>query len=235
MKENYQSVLKANIEYHDLHAREYDRNIMGEHFKRVEKIFENYKGGRFLDFGCGTGKQLRIAKKYFNELYGIDCSTRMLEIAKKETPNVALGDISNTLYQSDYFDFINCFSVLHHCFEQRPVIDEAYRILKKGGIFYSDNDPNQKFYRLFKWWLVIRRFFTGGYKNKLKKIVEYHQKNGINPEYLKKQFLWAGFEKVDINYSYPENPDLFTKILIFLNRFFKNNSFYYYFSIIARK
>lgn len=235
MKENYESVLKANIEFHNLHAREYDRNIMGGHFKRAEKIFEKYKGDRFLDFGCGTGKQLKVAKKYFDEIYGIDCSSRMLDIAKKETPNVVLGDIANTSYQSNYFDFINCFSVLHHLYEVNPVIEEAYRLLKPNGIFYTDNDPNQSFYKLFGWWLKIRRFFTGGYKDELKKIAEYHQKNGIDPEYLKKQFIRIGFKKAEINYSYPEKPDLFTKILIFLNKFLKSNSFYYYFSIIAQK
>lgn len=230
---NYKSVLEANIKYHDIHAKEYDKKIMKGNFKRIIPIFRNFSGGRFLDLGCGMGSQLKIAKKYFDEIYGIDCSSEMLKLAEKITPNVFLGDISEAPFQSNYFDFINCFSVFHHCYSQKPIIKEAYRLLKKDGVFYSDNDPSQKFYKLFKWWLLIRRFFKK--KDPLRDIAEYHQKNGFDPEQLKKEFKKVGFELVAIEYHYPENPDLFTKIIMFLNRFFKSNSFYYYFSIVAKK
>ena len=69
----------------------------------------------------------------------------------------------------------------------------------------------------------------------LKQLAEYHQKNGIDPIEIYIICLRAGFKKVKIIYNYPENPDLFTKILMFLNKFLKSNSFYYYFSIIAQK
>lgn len=230
---NYKSVLEANVKYHDKCSKDYDKKIMKGNFKRVVPIFRSFGRGRFLDMGCGTGSQLKIAKKYFDEIYGIDCSTEMVKLAKKITSNIKLGDISKTPFKQHYFDFVNCFSVLHHCYEQRPIIKEAYRLLKKDGVFYSDNDPNQKFYKLFRWWLIIRRFLKK--KDPLRDIAEYHQKNGIDPKQLKKEFKKIGFKLVGIQYHYPENPDLFTKILMFLNRFFKSNSLYYYFSIVAKK
>jgi len=230
---DYDSVLKANIQYHDKIAKRYDREIMRGNFRRVEPVFKRFKGGRMLDMGCGTGEQLRIAKKYFKKAWGVDCSPEMVKLARKITLNVVLADISNTKLKAGKFDFINCFSVFHHCYEQEPVIKEAYRLLKEGGIFYSDNDPNQKFYRLFKWWLILKRYFKK--ESELRELAEYHQKNGLNPEKLKREFEGVGFGEVQIEYHYPENPDLFTKTIMFLNRFFKSKSFYYYFSIIAKK
>lgn len=230
---NYKLVLEANIKYHDGVAEKYDKKIIRGNFRRVIPIFRNFGGGRFLDMGCGTGQILKIAKRYFKEVHGIDCSPEMIKLSKKITSNVILGDISKTPFKKEYFDFVNCFSVFHHCYIQKPIIKEAYRLLKKGGVFYSDNDPNKKFYKLFKWWLIIRRFFKK--KDELRDLAEYHQKNGLDPEGIKKEFKKAGFELVAIEYHYPEKPDLFTKTLIFLNRFFKSDSFYYYFSIIAKK
>jgi hypothetical protein len=70
---------------------------------------------------------------------------------------------------------------------------------------------------------------------KLEKFAEYHQRNGLDPKKLKKQFHDAGFTYVLIDYHYPDTPDTFTKILIFLNRYLKLRSFHYYFSIFAIK
>lgn len=230
---DYNSVLEANIQYHDEIAKRYDKEIMRGNFKRVEPVFKRFSGGRMLDMGCGTGEQLKVAKKYFKKVWGVDCSPEMVKLARRTTLNVVLADISNTKLKSGKFDFINCFSVFHHCYDQEPVIKEAYRLLKDGGIFYSDNDPNQKFYRLFKWWLILRRYFKR--ESELRELAEYHQKEGLDPEKLVSTFHRAGFEVIEVRYSYPENPDLFTKIIMFLNGFFKSNSFYYYFSIIAKK
>jgi len=240
--DNYQTILEANREYHNKHACDYDKFTMMGNFRRVEEVFKKYGGGNFLDIGCGTGQQMEVAKKYFKEVSGVDCSEGMLELAKRISPNVFLADAANTPFNGSKFDFINCFSVLHHCFEQLPIIKEAYRLLKGGGVFYSDNDPNENFYHIFNWWLKFRRKFLrekDRHLNKelreLEKKAEYHQKNGLNPNILKYEFEMVGFRNVKIVYHYPEKPDLFTKIIIFLNKFLKSNSFYYYFSIIATK
>ncbi len=239
--DNYQTILQANIEYHNQHAKDYDAFTMMGNFKRVEEVFKKYQGGKMLDMGCGTGLQLEVAKKYF-DVYGVDCSPEMLKLAKKITPNVFLADASDTSFQSNEFNFINCFSVFHHCYSQLPIIKEAYRVLKEGGVFYSDNDPNRGFYRIFKWWLLFRRKFLrekdkhlGKELRELEKKAEYHQGNGLDPKMIKYEFENVGFKKVEVIYHHPEHPDTFTKIIMFLNKFLKSNNLYYYFSIIATK
>ncbi len=239
---DYLSVLKANIEYHNRHAKAYDAVTMQGHFKRVEPTFEAHKGGVMLDMGCGTGEQMKIGQKYFDEVWGIDCSPGMLELARQVSPNVIEAVADNVPLPSNKFDFINCFSVFHHCFETEPVVRESYRLLKNGGAFYSDNDSNAKFYKAFGWWIVFRRRFIR-HKSKeldkdlkqLEEVAEFHQKEGLSAEGLAEEFRRAGFKEVRIDYHYPDSPDVFTKILIVINTFLKNNSLYYYFSIVAKK
>lgn len=240
MEINYNFIKEANRQYHNKHASQYDEFTMRGNFSRVEPMFKKHSGGAFLDLGCGTGEQLKIAKKYFDEVYGIDCSEGMVNIAKKVTGNVVLGDVGSVPFLSK-FDFINCYSVLHHLYEQGPFIKEVYRLLKPGGVFYSDNDSNRNFYRIFKGWLLFRRHFLRK-KNQilslemkeLEKLAEYHSK-GLNAEELAWQFRRVGFSFVNVEYHYPDKPDLFTKALIFTNQFLGAKSLFYYFSLTAVK
>ncbi len=242
MEVDYKTIVEANREYHNAHAGDYNEVTMKGNFHRVEEVFRKYQGNRFLDMGCGTGEQMKIAKKFFKEVYGTDVSEEMVALARGVSTNVFIRDIANTGFTENSVNFINCFSVLHHLFIQEPVIYEAYRLLDIGGVFYSDNDPNRAFYRLFKWWLIIRRKFIRKKSKylsedlkKLERYAEYHQEKGLDPNKLKKQFEVTGFREITIEYHYPETPDRFTKILMFVNRFLKWNSLYYYFSITAIK
>jgi ubiquinone/menaquinone biosynthesis C-methylase UbiE len=242
---NYYSVVDANIKYHNGHAKMYNKVTATGNYKRTEEIFkkfENKKHGRMLDIGCGTGEHLDIAKKYFSEIFGIDCSIEMLKLAKNFSPNIVRADVGNVPFRSNYFDFINCFSVLHHCYTQTPLLKEAFRLLKKSGILYTDNDSNKNFYKIFNLWLIFRRKFLRKkekYLDKKMKILEkkaeYHHKKGLNPNELKRELKHIGFSEVKIIYHYPDNPDLFTKIIKLINKITRINSFYYYFSIIAKK
>lgn len=240
MEVNYNFIKEANRQYHNKHASQYDEFTMRGNFSRVEPIFKKYSGGIFLDVGCGTGEQLKIAKKYFGEIYGIDCSEEMVRLSKEITKNVVIGDVASIPLESK-FDFINCYSVLHHLYDQEPLIREAYRLLKTGGIFYSDNDPNRSFYKLFKWWLLFRRHFLRK-KNQvlnkemreLERLAEYHAK-GLDINKLVVLFKKVGFREVKVEYHYPDKPDLFTKILISLNKLLKMKSLFYYFSLTVTK
>ncbi len=245
--DNYETILEANKKYHDEHAKNYEEATMKGHNKRVEYYFEGYKGGRFLDMGCGTGEHMKMAAQFFDELYGIDCSTGMLDLAKQRLEgikNVTLveGDAAKTPWKDNYFDFINCYSVLHHVFDPYAILHEAYRVLKPGGHFYSDNDSNTAFYKWFKWWILFHRKFVrtkqkylNGEYRELEKKAEYHQKNGLDAVRLKNFCLDLGFKEVRIICHYPDKPDTFTKILMKINERWRKENLYYYFSIIATK
>lgn len=100
-----------------------------------------HNGMRILDVGCGAGKNLlRIDAEYEDcDLYGIDISEKMIQIAKQNSSNTR-NRIS--FYNIDFSDFNPCAKfdviifnyVLHHMSDPKSVIRKAYGLLEKNGL-----------------------------------------------------------------------------------------------------
>ena len=152
-------VKKANIDYHTALAETYDAtqpHYKPENVTRVDRILANLAeqtgGGSLLDLGCGTGFLINIARKYFKRIVGvditpamlnlIDTSSRQVELCLSDTACVPLGD--------NEFDVCTAYGFLHHLYDIRPTLSEAFRCLKPSGIFYADQDPNCHYWRLMK-------------------------------------------------------------------------------------
>ena len=45
-------------------------------------------------------------------------------------------------------DVVTAYSLIHHLFDLRPTLSEAFRCLRAGGILYTDQDPNRSFWSL---------------------------------------------------------------------------------------
>lgn len=93
------------------------------------------KGQKILDIGCGDGSLLKKIKG--SDLYGIDLSPEQVAIAKStEIDAVALNiDAQSLPYGNDFFDSIICSEVIEHVLLPDKLLQEAYRVLKKDGIF----------------------------------------------------------------------------------------------------
>lgn len=103
-----------------------------------ERMFPPEKNMKILDVGCGTGVHLDIYRRSGCELYGIDSSPSMLDVARSrlgEDAELRLGDATKMPYESNTFDLIICMLVLHEM-DQRmrmSVIAEMKRVLKTEG------------------------------------------------------------------------------------------------------
>ncbi len=95
--------------------------------KAIKKVL--LKKGKGLEVGVGTG---RFAVPLAIE-YGIDPSSKMLEIAKKRGVSVRLGRGENLPYKNSTFDYLVIIITL--CFVRDPqkVLKESRRVLKKNG------------------------------------------------------------------------------------------------------
>lgn len=131
-------------------ARYYDRlfESMNKGFKIVGiKMFSPSKGMNILDVGCGTGTQLELYKSYDCNLYGLDFSPSMLEIARGrlgDTAQLDLGDATDMPYENDKFDLVICMLLLHELSSgsQTAVLNEVKRVLKVDGcILLIDYHP----------------------------------------------------------------------------------------------
>lgn len=106
----------------------------------IYQIIKKGNGNKILDIGFGTGI---LSKKLYDDgcdIYGIDFSEKMIEIAKSKMPNAALiqYDFTKGLPDSiinETFDFIICTYAIHHLDHPQQVafIQKLLQLLTKNG------------------------------------------------------------------------------------------------------
>lgn len=152
--------IQANIQVHAFlaNAGEYNRS---PHFRpenkqkirgiveRVTTGFEGRAGTRAIDFGCGTGFMIDLMHDLFAEVHGVDITTDMMKQVDRSPGNIQLHEClaESTPFPDAHFDFATAYSFMDHLFNYADFMREAYRVLKPGGIFYSDLNPNRAFIR----------------------------------------------------------------------------------------
>jgi ubiquinone/menaquinone biosynthesis C-methylase UbiE len=122
-------------------SKYYDRLLdgMNKGLKLVGiRMFRPKKGMRILDVGCGTGSQLELYMRYQCELFGVDLSPSMLEVARRRLGNRArleMGDASHLPYADRKFDLVIAMLTLHEMPPAtRPrVMEEFTRVVKDDG------------------------------------------------------------------------------------------------------
>ena len=92
-----------------------------------------------LDVGCGTGRLLRRAYRYWPEaqLIGVDPAQGMIEKAKLLTPNATFftAMAESLPLQDNSVDFAISTTSFHHWQDQAAGIREITRVLRPGGYF----------------------------------------------------------------------------------------------------
>ena len=102
------------------------------------RLYRPAAGMNILDVGCGTGVHLELYQRYQCNLFGLDSSAAMLEVAHRRLGNTAkleLGNAARMSYEANMFDLILCMLTVH---EMNPemrtaTIQEMKRVLKAGG------------------------------------------------------------------------------------------------------
>lgn len=229
-----QEILDANIKLHtklsDVY-KETEPHYRKENVERVEKIIkdikERHNAKKLLDVGCGMGFIIDIAKNYFEEIDGIDITPAMIGKINKESEkckiNLQISNIEKTPFENEKFDVCSAYAVLHHLYNLEDAFKEIYRVLKKGGIFYSDLDPNYYFWKEFEK-LEINGEYSSIVKREVlavnakdEELLEKfdiekdvlnaaeslkHKDGGFKEEVLRETLLKVGFSKVDIIYEW---------------------------------
>jgi ubiquinone/menaquinone biosynthesis C-methylase UbiE len=157
MRKRYteREIRRANIIYHTKLADTYNKKqpcYKPENISRVRKNIEEWPGNYLLDIGCGTGFIIDIANKYFDYCIGLDITKAMLKKIDLSSGNVMiqLADCSKLPFRNEVFDVCTAYGFLHHLLSLKQTFKEVSRCLKKGGIFYADQDPNYYFWEEIK-------------------------------------------------------------------------------------
>ncbi len=92
-------------------------------------------GTELLDCGSGTGALCARAKTLGARVLGCDYSVEMLRIANQLHPDIVFQreDCTNLSFATSSFDVVTMNYLLLHVAEQDRAIEEAARVLKRGG------------------------------------------------------------------------------------------------------
>ena len=103
--------------------------------------FEQFKGQRVLEIGCGMGADGRQFAQKGADYFAIDLTPQGIELAKEQfeyfgcTGTFRVGNAEKLPFEDHFFDHIYSFGVIHHSPHSEAIVKEMFRVLKPGGTF----------------------------------------------------------------------------------------------------
>jgi len=153
--DNYLEEARLIFEGKAKHHR--DKNYIDD----LKLIYKYKPGGNFLDIGTNMGFFLRKARGWKWNLYGVEPSVALSDIARKYFGlNVKTAFLEEAHFPNEFFDVVTMTDVFEHLSQPGRVLAEVYRILKADGILFI-KVPNGLF-NLFKFYSAK---MTGHIKN----------------------------------------------------------------------
>jgi len=160
-----EQVKAANRELYDAVAVNYEavdgrRSIELEAWLRATLVALRAQapGGALLDVGAGGGLATRCAHGVFTTRVAMDLSPRILAAHRSAFDAGVAGDVDQLPFADNSFDAVVCFAVLHHLYAFEKLVGELARVLKPGGVLYTDHDMDAAFYRRFRPLLNLYRW-----------------------------------------------------------------------------
>jgi ubiquinone/menaquinone biosynthesis C-methylase UbiE len=139
---------RSSEEMHSLHLNETKDWILADYVKTLLPS-RSSNDLEILDHMAGTGRMSEILKKKFPgaKITAADYSEQSLEVAKKRVADSSYKTVKCSVLEMPFadesFDLILCADGMEHVFmrEHAQCIKEAYRCLKKDGVFlfYTPN------------------------------------------------------------------------------------------------
>jgi SAM-dependent methyltransferase len=101
--------------------------------------FNDFKGARLLEVGCGMGTDLLQFARGGARVTGIDLTPRSVEISRRhfevygQCGDFAISDCERLPFKSETFDVVYSNGVLHHTPDTAGAVRELHRVLRRGG------------------------------------------------------------------------------------------------------
>lgn len=105
------------------------------------KLFKKFKylmpkSPKVLEVGCGTGFFLeKLRRQKIGDVWGVEPGQAMVDRAPLWLKRRIKAEIfRQNLFDNDTFDAVVCFHTLDHMISPQIFVEEAYKILKPGGM-----------------------------------------------------------------------------------------------------
>ncbi|TMQ60621.1 MAG: class I SAM-dependent methyltransferase [Candidatus Eisenbacteria bacterium] len=106
-------------------------------------------GGSALEVGCGSARLLGMLARLGWKTTGIDFARSALDLAQDRFRAEALdsawvrSDCRRLPFADGSYDLVTSTGLLEHFGDPTPVVSEMLRVLRSGGVFYSDIVPRK--------------------------------------------------------------------------------------------
>ncbi len=121
-------------------AEIYDAEFASISTQAIRDILDslgNLEGKKHLDVACGTGHLVAAASERGAASEGVDFAEPMIAVASRTYPRniFKVAEAAQLPYEDRSFDAITCAFGLSHMEKPQAAVDEAFRVLKPGGLF----------------------------------------------------------------------------------------------------
>lgn len=127
--------------------------IAYEHLHRYALCREFVAGKRVLDLACGTGYGTAILGSSGAMVTGVDISAQAIELARRrhacDNVEYLIANCFDLPFEAGTFDVIVANEMIEHVTDHDRLLQEARRVLKKGGLLLVST-PNKPVYNRFK-------------------------------------------------------------------------------------
>ena len=180
-------------------------NLAADVYDENENYLNSFEQGEFipllgaladkkvLDVGAGTGRlSLPLANRGASVI-ALDVSPKMLEVIKRKNAKIQtiVGDAESFPFADGSFDIVTAAFLIVHLKDPTRFFDEAYRVLKDGGILAVTN-INQKTppqVKTKEGQIIIESFYHR--PEKIKEILESLAFNIEEEVFVKEKDLWV--------------------------------------------
>ncbi len=139
---NYHLGRKNRIDYkYRLKRRTYEViNVIKKFYPYPNKI---------LDLGAADGIMLSKIKKIFYNAgcIGIEYSNKLINYNQDSSIKIIQGDAQKLTFNDNQFDLVIATAIIEHLYQPDKMVSEAYRVLKKNGLFILTT-PNPFFEKI---------------------------------------------------------------------------------------
>jgi ubiquinone/menaquinone biosynthesis C-methylase UbiE len=217
-KSHARIVLEKNREFYDKIAPHYEKVDLRRERDHpwIDQILSDlkssFKNPTILDVGAGSGFFAKKAVRFFAKVIATDLSQAMLDKIQDPKIETICCSCEQLNVKNESVEVVAAFATLHHLFDPEKFFQEAHRVLKSGGILYTDHDIESHFVANFRWPLKLYRyFFDHGPKYiaacpslKLEEyhITEWHGDDGLDAKSLELALKKIGFREVRVEYHW---------------------------------
>ena len=132
------SFLESGFKSSVLRAKELNRDAIIDIEFYTKNVLKYKESGKYLEIGGGLGFQAWIAQKLGFDVFVTEYDPASAVFAKENfnLKNYSLGDLEDIKYPDNTFDFISSWHCIEHVQDMETHLEEVFRILKPGGVFY---------------------------------------------------------------------------------------------------